>query len=175
MVEHEFSRIWVSKVIESRRPFRIQNPLLSSVVKFGLVPSLALGVIYATRHEHITSTFLIAYFAILVWLNIGPYLIWYYNRRLQPGFFREANDMVSDSYKLNLLAMKYERLFSRRYWLFSLLGAVAFVALYAISLSVLTTEGGIQGLGSLSSCHGSVGCAWRNRLFGSLINNTYHT
>ena len=110
------SQTWISKIIESKWPFSVKNPLLSTIIKFGALPCLLAIIFYLTRHEYIAKEFLYGEFFQVVWITLGPYLIWYYNKKLLPNFFDGLADILPDQAKRIMLAKKYDRMFSKDFW-----------------------------------------------------------
>lgn len=149
MKQYLFSKIWVSQILESRFPFRIQNPILASIVKIGTIPNLTFIIFCAIRYEYITTTFLIAYILGMIWLNLGPFLIWHYDQRLQPDFFKKVSAIVPDQERLNALATKYGNLFRKRFWILTVPWTLIVTAVWVTSISGLALEGGIFGLGDV--------------------------
>lgn len=117
-----FGKIWVTKIIESTIPFHVRNPLLASIAKFGIVPDLIFAILYfyLAGFEVMPADFLVGAILALVWLNVGPFLIWYYDERLLPGFFCKAVEIVPDSQRTTEIAKKYDKLFSQKSWVATL-------------------------------------------------------
>lgn len=124
MTDYNYAEIWVTRILESRYPFRIGNPLLSSIVKFGVLPDLAFALFCVMNAQYLPKDFVTTGIMALTWLNLGPYFIWYYDQRLLPQFFTKASEIVSDTNRLHRLARKYDRLFSHRYWIITIPWAV---------------------------------------------------
>jgi hypothetical protein len=120
MKEHDSGMVFTSRIIESKFPISIKNPLLSSIVRFGLIPTIAFIVFGMARAQYIAEDFLIAYSFALVWVNLGPYLIWYYDQKLLPEFFERAIDILPDREDLNSIERKYAAFFSRKFWIVAL-------------------------------------------------------
>lgn len=146
MKQYLYNKIWVSKVLESRFPFRIQNPMLASIVKIGIAPNLFFIIFCAMRYEYITTGFLVGYIFAMIGLNLASFLIWYYDQRLQPDFFNKLSNIVPDQEKANTLATKYGNLFRRRWWILVAPWTSLLICVWATSLDWLSSEGGILGL-----------------------------
>jgi len=146
MKQYLSSKIWVSQILESRFPFRIRNPILASIVKIGTIPNLIFIIFCVLRYEYITMGFLIAYVMSMIWLNLGPFLIWHYDQRLQPDFFNKVSDIVTDQERLNALATKYGNLFRKKFWILTVPWTLIIACVWATSLNGLSLEGGILGL-----------------------------
>lgn len=159
MNHYNFSKIWVSKIIESKIPFRIENPLLASVVKLGLIPNLYFILFYLIRCEYITTGFLVAYTFALIWLNLGPFLIWYYDERLLPIFFYKALDIVPNHEKMAVLAKKYDNLFSQKFWVVTVPWTIFLVYIYIHGLPALS-KGGVFGMNDFCYWVGIIGIVW---------------
>jgi hypothetical protein len=85
----------------------------------------------------------------MIWLNLGPFLIWHYDQRLQPDFFKKVSAIVPDQERLNALATKYGNLFRKRFWMLTVPWTLIITGVWATSLSGLALEGGILGLGDV--------------------------
>src|SRR5438128_2571851 len=92
--------IWVARVVESPRPFRVKHPLLASMIKFGLWGDVGFAYFLFRRHNELTQAAIVGDLFALLWLNIGPCLIWYYQRRLLPTFFRDVRDIIPNHERL---------------------------------------------------------------------------
>lgn len=142
--KYNFSKIWISKLLESKIPFKIENPVLASILNLGLIPNLAFIIFYLIRRDYITTQFLIADIFGLIWINLGPFLIWYYDERLLPKFFFSVLDIVKDKNKIEKLAKKYDTLFSKRFWLITI-PWILFLMYMCLQIPETLSRGGILG------------------------------
>lgn len=157
--------VWVSRVIEWRWKWHLESPLLGSLLKFGLPLDAGFLYFYLSRRGSVSTEFLVAYLFALTWLNLGPYFIWYYDRRLMPRFFERAHDLVVDEGRVEALRQHYQRLFAHHHWLLvaPLLGIL-------VALFVFTPEGlpgsGLGGRGDAVYWLSVAGVVWTAILGG---------
>lgn len=106
---------WLSAIVESDWPIPTGNALLSSAVTFGTVPNV-LFVAYAhLRGGVVGSRFLFAIAMTVLLLNLGPYLVWYYDERVLPEFLRRATELLPRE-RVDEYARRYDAFFARRWW-----------------------------------------------------------
>lgn len=160
MNPYNYSKIWITKIIESRFPFRFNNAFLTSLFKLGITPNLIFFIFYLFRHEYITKQFLISYIFVLIWVTLGPYMIWYYDEKLLPNFFFRASDIVPSPKKLKLLAEKYDKLFSQKFWVITLPWIILLLIIWQYSLPTLSAKAGIFGIRDVWYWIGLVGIFW---------------
>jgi len=158
--QYRYSKIWVTRIIESKFPFRVESAFFASLLKFGIAPNLVFSFFYLFRHEYITKQFLISYIFALVWVTLGPYMIWYYDEKLLPNFFLRALDILPSSKKLKQLAEKYDKLFSQRFWMATIPWTILLFIVWQYSLPILSKKGGIFGIGDLWCWIGLLGIFW---------------
>lgn len=132
---------WVSRVIDTEWPVSIDNPLLASVVWFGTVPNASFLLVVTLRHGSLPTEFLVAMLFGVVWLNIGPALIWYYDERVLPTFFDELGNLIEDDAQIERLSEKYDRLFATHYWIPTTLWVFLLVALFIRAQPFLASAG----------------------------------
>lgn len=131
---------WVSKQIEQGL-FGIENPVLVSVLKF-TAPWNVLALAFTLLHwESVSLSFIYASALGLFWVNIAPFLIWYYDERVLPEFFAHLSELISDSAERHYLAEKYNSFFARHRLSVSLFWGVAAVAIVFVSESALEAQG----------------------------------
>ena len=143
-MEYNFSRYWISKVLESGRKQR-RKPFLKSILIFGLPFDLLLATFFWDRHGIIPSRFIIPFLLALLWVNISPYLIWYYDQALLPGFFDRAEYLVHKQDILARLARKYDTLFANRSWILTIPWIILIVAIVNPLDFILKNAGVIYG------------------------------
>lgn len=158
MKQYNFSKNWITRLLESKFPFRIEHPFLASIFKLGLPSNLVFILFYLMRYEHITRGFLVAYIFALIWINLGPFLIFWYDERLLPDFFRRTIDVVPNREKLNKMAEKYDKMFSQKYWIITIPWTTLLVCIWS-GLPTLA-EGGIMGVGDLWFWIFLIGIVW---------------
>jgi hypothetical protein len=139
--KYNHSSHWVSKVIDSEWPIAIQSPLLSSIVRFGTLPNVFFLFVVLLGPATVPSDFLVAIIFAILWLNIGPFLIWYYDERVMPTFFGELVELLEDEARIEQLSETYDRLFSRRYWIPTAAWTLLLVGLFFRSQPFLAERG----------------------------------
>lgn len=146
MNQYEDSKCWITKILESEKPFKIKNPFISSVVKFGLIPDFFLILLLIYRYEYLTTEYMAAYVIAWIWLNIGPYLIWYYDEKVLPKFFSDSIELVPDQEKLNKFASKWDNFFASKYSYFGIPWTIIILIIVFLSLTDLPINSGIFGI-----------------------------
>ena len=164
---NNYCKIWVSKVIESPKlAVGTKGALFASVLKFGLVPDIFISLFFHFKGAFFGIDYLFALLLATIWLNIGPFLIWYYDERLLPSFFQKVKTIISDPERLSTIARKYDHFFAKRYWLVSIPWTVLLIYIYLnfiqmtnspvfgfpdplfwLSLIIVTWGGWISGIG----------------------------
>ncbi|AZH25529.1 fatty acid desaturase family protein [Haloplanus aerogenes] len=140
-LDYNHTSHWVSAVIEADRPLPIDNPVLASIVRFGTLPNAFFLFVVTVGRARVPEDFTIAIFFAVVWLNIGPALIWYYDERVMPTFFREVTELVENDERITALSEKYDHFFSDQYWIPTGLWTLLLLALFFRSQSYLAAEG----------------------------------
>jgi hypothetical protein len=108
--------IWSSKVLDSACRKGIKNHMLASILIFGLPIDILLSIFLTTRIDHISPGFLLAYVSCIIWLNFGPYFIWYYECRTMNRFFTKLNGLLTPQ-DIRDLNNKCRSSFSKNYWI----------------------------------------------------------
>lgn len=110
---------WVSRTIRSDHPLVPASPLLSAVLLFGTVPNVTFLLYVAFNGHRVSRWFLVAQAFTVLWLNVGPYLIWYYDQRIMPTFSRKLGRLLDDEERAVALGDHYDTMFSDWWWLCS--------------------------------------------------------
>lgn len=138
---------WVSKHVESGL-FGIENPLLVSILKFSL-PWNILSISYTIVFwDSISGSFLYASILALTWVNIAPYLIWFYDERVLPGFFGHLGELISDADTRNEMSEKYNDFFAQHRISVATFWTIATVSIIYASEPALQSQG-MVGAGSV--------------------------
>jgi hypothetical protein len=131
---------WVSQHIENGL-FGIENPVLVSILKFS-TPWNLLALAFTVLHwESISFSFIYASAFGLFWVNIAPFLIWYYDERVLPEFFAHLSELISDPEERHQLAEKYNDFFAQHRISVSLFWGGALTAIVFVSESALRAQG----------------------------------
>lgn len=138
---YDRSSNWISEQLEAGLPFGIQGEFITGVVKYAFVWNL-LAVAYVVTQWHMASTsFLIAGALFLTWVNIAPFLIWYYDKSVLPRFFAIADELVVDTNKLEEIADKYNRRFASFRPLFALFWGLGFLVAGIFAIPLFESHG----------------------------------
>lgn len=132
---------WITRQIDAGIPGVSSNPLLTGVVKFAAMPDLLAGAYVLTRGQHITLPFLGASALFLLWVNIAPYLIWYYDSEVVPQFYTKISEIVVDTEQLDTMAEKYNDYFASFNPVFALLWGGGFLVGGVFSTALFESQG----------------------------------
>ncbi|AZH25175.1 hypothetical protein [Haloplanus aerogenes] len=143
----DFDTHWISAHCESGI-FGIDNPVLTGVIKFGLVWDLTSLAYVVTQWQHLTLPFLFASALVLLWVNFAPALIWYYDERVMPRFFDQFRDLCSDPEQVTDVAAEANRFFAKPRVLVSIFWAIG-ILLVAWAGTPLLRQRGMAGDGQL--------------------------
>lgn len=105
-------RHWVSRQVAGDGILSVESPILASVLIFGTPANLFLATIVLVRGAAITTDFLVAIVFGIAWLNIGGYLIWYYDEEVFPTFFESAREIFRNDEQLTEIEATYDEFFS---------------------------------------------------------------
>lgn len=138
---------WVSEEVQ-KGLFGVTHPVLVSVVKFTL-PWNVLAVVYTVFWwDSLSLSFVYASALGLLWVNLAPCLIWYYDERVLPTFFVHLSELVSDETKRRELAERYNEFFATHRLSVSLFVAGSAVTIVYVSEPALRSQG-MVGSGSV--------------------------
>ncbi|MFB6187732.1 MAG: hypothetical protein ABEI86_12815, partial [Halobacteriaceae archaeon] len=138
---HNHASHWVSKVIDTNWPISISNPLLASVIWFGTLPNISFILLLIFQPRQLPSDFFVPIFFGVLWLNIGPSLIWYYDEEVLPNFFNDLGEVIKNEERINSLNKKYDNIFSDKYWIPTLIWLILLIGLFFFSQSFIAREG----------------------------------
>jgi hypothetical protein len=131
---------WISSSI-NRGFYFIENRLVTGAIKFGLVPDILATIYVITQWEEISFTFLVASAFTLLWVNIAPYLIWYYDEKVMPRFFIKISEIVSDTGELEDISVRYNRYYESYDYISGALWAGGFIFALYFGTSFLQSQG----------------------------------
>lgn len=112
-------KIWTSKILDAGSRIGIKNRLLASIIIFGLPVDILLTIFFIIRKTYISDQFFLAYILCIIWLNVGPYFIWYYEQNTLATFFKRLDDLLPNQV-IQRLNEKYKRFFSEKFWIFAI-------------------------------------------------------
>jgi len=136
----DFDSHWVSEQINNGF-LGIQNPVLVGILKFSLPWDLLAGVYTVLHWGDWSGSFIYASALGLLWVNIAPTLIWYYDERVLPEFFSHLSELISDKKKRKQLAKKYNKFFAKHRISITLFWTIAFVTIVYTSETALIGQG----------------------------------
>lgn len=112
--EYDTNAIWVSRLVERGRRV-VDQPILAALLVGGWVPVVATLVALDTGAA--STTFLVGQVLAALMVVSGPFDVWYFDQRLLPGFFQDADEVLTaaDDTVATDLAAQFDRLYGR-YW-----------------------------------------------------------
>lgn len=138
--DYDYGSHWISEQI-SRGVFGVDHPLLVSVLKFGLVWNLLAAAYLVVADTTFSLGYLVASGLGLLWVNVAPYLIWYYDERVLPSFFEKLGEILPETAAVDHLAEKYTSMFAETQPLVAFLWTVGTVAIVFAGTDVLRAQG----------------------------------
>lgn len=136
----DYASHWVSAEL-NEGVFGIRNPVLVGVLKFGL-PWDVLALAYTVfRWDWLSPSFVYASALGLLWVNLAPCLIWYYDERVLPSFFLHLSELVPDRDRREDLAERYNRFFAGHRLSVSLFVTGGAVTMVLVSEPALRSQG----------------------------------
>lgn len=131
---------WVSEHLNDEF-IGISNPILISILKFSTPWNLLAIVCTVVLWDSISLSFIYASALGLLWVNVAPYLIWYYDERVLPEFFSHLSELISDKDQRQQLARKYNQFFAKKRLSVSLFWAIALMTIVYASEPALRSQG----------------------------------
>lgn len=132
---------WVSRIIDTDWPISIDSPVLASILWFGTLPNVFFLYLVVFQSRQIPADFVYPLFFAVLWLNLGPLLIRYYDERLLPTFFEELTELLANEERVDDLNRKYDALFSELYWIPTLVWVALLLGLFFRAQPSLVEEG----------------------------------
>jgi hypothetical protein len=113
------------------------------------LPWNILSIVYTILFwDSISVSFLYASVLALTWVNIAPYLIWFYDERVLPGFFNHLGELIPDEDIRDGIARKYNHFFAQHRISVATFWTIATVAIIYVSEPALQSQG-MVGVGSV--------------------------
>jgi len=131
---------WVSEQL-NKDLFGISNPLLVGVLKFSMPWNILAIACTVILWDSLTLSFLYSSVLGLLWVNIAPYLIWYYDERVLPEFFAHLAELIPDEDERDKLAKKYNGFFAQHQLSVAIFWGIALVAIVYVSQPALRAQG----------------------------------
>ena len=143
----DYDTHWVSERLQQGL-WGIENPLMLGILKFSM-PWNVLALIYSVLFwDTLTPVFIYSSAFGLLWVNIAPYLIWYYDERVLPEFFASFSELLADEQERASIAKKYNEFFARHRFSVSAFWTISIVSIIYVSEPALVAMG-MSGAGSL--------------------------
>lgn len=117
------------------------GPLLTGVLKFGLVWDLVWLAVVVTRWEQMSLPFLASWTLVLAWVNVAPYLIWSYDEVVMPEFFDRFFEITAEPEEFADLAETYSQFYGRPHVVAAVFWAVAIVLVAWAGVPILHEQG----------------------------------
>ncbi|MBN2150157.1 MAG: hypothetical protein JW839_01800 [Candidatus Lokiarchaeota archaeon] len=88
---------------------RLKSPFASSIFKVNLIQNILMVIFFIIRGGSIVPTFWLSYVSVFViWVNISPVLIWYYDERILPSFFERMVEIVGPKSRVLTSMFKFD-------------------------------------------------------------------
>lgn len=143
----DYDSHWVSEQIDNGL-FGISNPVIVSILKFS-TPWNALSICYTFLFwDSISISFIYASVLGLIWVNIAPFLIWYYDERVLPAFFDHLSELVPEEREREKLSKKYNGFFANHRLSVSVFFTILLTSIVYVSEPALKSQG-MTGTGSV--------------------------
>lgn len=132
--------VWLSRIVEWGRQYT-KSPFLAGILTLGWVPVVATAV--ATDPSEADRLFLIGQWLACLMVVIGPFDVWYFDQKLLPGFFRDADETLTPTNDptLSELSRKYDRYYARYWWSNVSLWGVLVLGVFVVSQSYFEAQG----------------------------------
>jgi len=122
--EYSGHSIWMSELVKwpgSILPLKTVSAALFTV---GLIPLILTAIFFALLDGTQSTYFVFIQFLAALIAVFGPILIWHYDENVFPNFIDEVSDVVPNQGNLIKVVDKYERFFSERYWIISVIWTI---------------------------------------------------
>lgn len=137
---YDTNAIWVSRLVE-RGSAAVGRPILAALLVGGWVPVVA--TLVAVDPAEATTGFLVGQALAALMVVSGPFDVWYFDQRLLPGFFRDADEVLTaaDDAVATDLAARFDRLYGR-YWPASIaVWVVLVLAVFVVGQEYFASQG----------------------------------
>jgi hypothetical protein len=132
--------IWLSEIVEWGRQYT-NSALLAGLLTAGWIPVVATAI--AVDPSEADRIFLIGQLLACLMVVIGPFDVWYFDQKLLPGFFQDADDTLisTDDTALSDLSRKYDRYYARYWWVNVAVWVVLVLGVFVVSQSYFEAQG----------------------------------
>jgi hypothetical protein len=115
-MEYDRQDIWVSRIIEGVHSRFGLNPLFGNILTVGGVPLVLTFLYFSVAQSSPSLIFRITHGLFTVMLSGIGYLVWYYDTRLLPEFFKSVGDLLEDGNRFDEIVDEFNKLFAFGYW-----------------------------------------------------------
>lgn len=143
--EYSGHSIWMSKLVEwpgSVLPLKTASAALLTV---GLVPLILTGGFFALLDGTQTMYFVLVQLLAASIAVMGPVLIWHYDKNVFPNFIDEVSDVVLDQESLVGVVDEYERFFTERYWIITVIWVLVIISALVANIGFFE-QAGVTGV-----------------------------
>lgn len=132
--------IWLSRIVEWGRQYT-NSAFLSGLLIIGWIPVVATTI--AVDPSEADQLFVIGQLSACFMVVVGPFDVWYFDQKLLPGFFQNADDILTPTNDptLSNLSKKYDRYYARYWWVNVAVWAVLVLGVFVVSQSYFEAQG----------------------------------
>jgi hypothetical protein len=132
-------QLWTTRVV-GRLGDRLGGPVRGSVIGLGGPVVAVLAIYVVARSDVVPLGFLYSVGSLALVGCIGPYLVWYYDRKLYPEFLRGFADLTDET-TMRRLGARHRRLLTRRWPVAAVLALLPIPVLLAVGGPYLGARG----------------------------------
>lgn len=147
-LDFNYNSHWISKQCNKGLPFVSVGPLVTGVVKFGLIWNIVWFSFFLLQWGEYTVSFVIAWLLPLLWVNLAPFFIWLYDQVVMPEFYRRFLELHDDRSEIEAIAKRYNEFYAKPRVFSSALWA-GFVVVVVWAGTPVLREMGMSGSGEL--------------------------
>jgi hypothetical protein len=115
-MEYDRQDIWVSRIIERIHSRFGLNPLFGNIISVGGIPLILTFIYFSVVKSSPSLIFRITHSLFTVMLSGIGYLVWYYDKRLMPDFFKNVENIIEDGNKFDNIVNEFNNFFAFSYW-----------------------------------------------------------
>jgi len=132
--------IWLSRIVERGRTF-VDHPFLAALLVGGWIPVAA--TLLAVDAAEASTLFLLGQSLACLMVVVGPYDVWYFDRHLLPGFFKDADETLTadDDTALSSLSRRYDTYYTDYWWVSVGVWVVLVLGVFVVSQPYFVSQG----------------------------------